>query len=106
MIVPLNHILLLSTFLFVMGMFCALTRRNLIMVLLGIEIMLNAAALAFVGSAMHWQQMEGQAMVLFILAVAATEVSVGLALIVAIYRRTGAIDPDVVMAPVKEGSTD
>ena len=102
MIVPLNHVLLLSTALFVMGMFCALTRRNLIMLLLGIEIMLNAAALAFVGSSLRWQQMEGQAMVLFILAVAATEVSVGLALIVAIYRQSGSIDPDVLLEPFGE----
>lgn len=104
MIVPLNHILILSAALFVMGMFCSLTRRNLIMVLLGIEIMLNAAALGFIASALQWQQLEGQAMVLFIMAVAATEVSVGLALIVAIYRRTGSTDPDVVLAPADEGT--
>ena len=95
MIVPFQHVLLLSALLFLMGMFCTLTRRNLIMLLLGVEIMLNAASVAFVGAALQWQQMEGQAMVIFILAVAATEVSVGLALIIAIYRRTGSIDPDV-----------
>ena len=72
MIVPLNHILLLSGLLFALGMFCILARRNLIMMLLGIEIMLNAAAVAFVGASLHCQQMEGQAMVIFILAIAAT----------------------------------
>ena len=95
MIVPLNHVLLLSAMLFALGMFCSLARRNLVMILLGIEIMLNAAALAFVGAALHWQHLDGQAIVLFILAVAATEVSVGLALVVAIYCRTGSIDPDI-----------
>lgn len=95
MMVPFHHILLLSSVLFLMGMFCLLTRRNVIMMLLGVEVMLNAASVAFVGAALRWQQMEGQAMVIFILAVAATEVSVGLALMIAIYRRTGSIDPDV-----------
>ena len=95
MIVPFRHVFLLSGLLFVLGMFCTLARRNLIMMLLGVEIMLNAAAVAFVGSALRWQQMEGQAMVIFILAIAATEVSVGLAAIIAIYKRTGSVDPDV-----------
>ena len=95
MIVPLNHILLLSALLFTLGMFCTLARRNLIMMLLGIEIMLNASAVAFVGAALQWQQMEGQAFVIFILAIAATEVSIGLAAILIIYRRTGSVDPDM-----------
>lgn len=104
MIVPMNHVLLLSAVLFALGMICTLTRRNLVMILLGIEIMLNAAALAFVGAALHWQQVDGQAVVLFVLAVAATEVSVGLALVVAVYRRTGSIDPDVqLLDPLEKG---
>jgi NADH-quinone oxidoreductase subunit K len=102
-IVPLNAILLLSGLLFALGMFCILARRNLIMMLLGIEIMLNAAAVAFVGAALHWQQMEGQAMVIFILAVAATEVSIGLAAILVIYRGTGSIDPT--LDTMKAGGT-
>jgi NADH-quinone oxidoreductase subunit K len=104
MIVPYRHVMLLSGLLFTLGMFCTVTRRNLIMILLGVEIMLNASSVAFVGSALRWQQMEGQALVIFILAVAATEVSVGLALIVAIYRRTGSIDPDVGWPQAKEGN--
>jgi NADH-quinone oxidoreductase subunit K len=74
-------------------MFCAVARRNLIMIVLGIEIMLNAASIAFVGAALRWQDLDGQAFVLFILAVAATEVSVGLAIIVYGFRRTGSFDP-------------
>jgi NADH-quinone oxidoreductase subunit K len=76
-----------------MGIFCVLVRRNLIMILLGVEIMLNAAAIAFVGAALRWHHLEGQVIVLFILAVAAAEVSVGLVLIVCAYRRTDSVDP-------------
>lgn len=93
MIVPYNHLLVLAGILFLMGMFCAVTRRNLIMILLGLEIMLNAAAIAFVGAALRWGHLEGQVMAIFILAIAAAEVSIGLALIVCAYRRMGTVDP-------------
>jgi NADH-quinone oxidoreductase subunit K len=95
MIVPFNHVLLLTGILFLIGMFCAVTRRNLIMILIGFEIMLNAVSIAFVGGALRWHDMEGQVFVLFILAVAGAEVSIGLALIVCAYRRTGSVDPRV-----------
>ena len=93
MIVDFNHVLLLAAILFFMGMFCTIVRRNLIMILLGVEIMLNAVSIAFVGSALRWQHLEGQAFVLFIFAIAGAEVSVGLALIICAYRRTGSVDP-------------
>jgi NADH-quinone oxidoreductase subunit K len=93
MIAPFSHVLILAGVLFLLGMFCAVARRNLIMIVLGIEIMLNAASIAFVGAALRWQDLDGQAFVLFILAVAATEVSVGLAIIVYGFRRTGSFDP-------------
>lgn len=92
-VVPYSHVLLLAGALFLLGMFCAVARRNLIMILLGLEIMLNAAAVAFIGTALRWQNMEGQAIAIFILAVAAAEVSIGLALIVYSYKRTGSVDP-------------
>ena len=92
MIVPYGHVLLLAGLLFVLGLVCAVARRNLVMVLLGVEIMLNAAGIAFVGAALRWQQLEGQVFVLFIMTIAAAEVSVGLALIVRAYRRTGSIE--------------
>ncbi len=95
MIVPFGHVLILAGILFFMGIFCAVVRRNLIMIVLGVEIMLNAASIAFVAAALRWHHLEGQVFVLFILAVAAAEVSVGLALIVYAYRRTGSFDPDV-----------
>jgi NADH-quinone oxidoreductase subunit K len=93
MIAPLGHLLLLAGALFLIGMLCVLMRRNLIMILLGLEVMLNGAAVAFIGAASRWEQIEGQALSLLILAVAAAEVSVGLALIISIHRRSGSIDP-------------
>lgn len=93
MIVPFGHVLILAGILFLMGIFCAIVRRHLIMIVLGVEIMLNAASIAFVGAALRWQHLEGQAFALFILAVAAAEVSIGLALIIYAYRKTGSFDP-------------
>lgn len=92
MIVPYPHVLALAGLLFLMGMFCLMVRRNLIMMVLGLEIMLNASAIAFVGAALRWQHLDGQAVAIFIIAVAAAEVSIGLGLIVWIYRRTGTVD--------------
>lgn len=93
MIVPFSHVLLLAALLFLLGMGCVVCRRNLIMILLGVEIMLNAATIAFIGAALKWQHMEGHAFVIFIMAIGAAEVSVGLALIVALYRRKTSMDP-------------
>jgi len=94
MIVPLSHVFLLAGVIFSMGLVCIVAHRNLIMTLIGVEVMMNAAAIVFVAAALRWQLMEGQVFMLFILAVAAAEVSVGLALIVSAYRRTGSLDPD------------
>jgi len=94
MIVPFGHILVLAAVLFTLGAVCACTRRNLIMVVIGVEIMLNAAGLAFVGGSLRWQQLPGQAFVVFLLAIAAAEVAVGLALTYYSFRRTGSLDPD------------
>ncbi len=93
MIVPFGHVLIVAGILFLMGIFCAVVRRNLIMVVLGVEIMLNSVSIIFVAAALRWQDLEGQVFVLFNIAVAAAEVSVGLALIVHAYRRTGSFDP-------------
>ncbi|MBT8365226.1 MAG: NADH-quinone oxidoreductase subunit NuoK [Deltaproteobacteria bacterium] len=94
MIVPFNHILVLAGLLFLMGTLCVVVRRSLIMILLGVEIMLNAASIILVGASLLWQNLEGQAVVLFIFAIAAAEVSVGLAFIVWAYRRAGTVDPE------------
>jgi NADH-quinone oxidoreductase subunit K len=94
MIVPYSHVLILAALLFLMGAACAASRRNLIMILVGVEVMLNAAALAFVAASLRWQHLDGQAFVIFIFAVAASEVAVGLALIVQAQRRTGSVRAD------------
>jgi NADH-quinone oxidoreductase subunit K len=94
MIVPYSHILILASLLFLMGAVCAVARRNLIMILVGVEIMLNAAALAFVAASLRWQHLDGQAFVIFIFAVAAAEVAVSLALIVHAQRSTGSVMAD------------
>lgn len=90
---PFGYVLALAGIVMALGMVCAVARRNLIMILLGVEVMLNGAAIAFIGAALRWQQLEGQAFVLFIIAIAAAEVSLGLALIVYLYHRTGSLDP-------------
>ena len=95
MIVPYSHVLLLSSLLFLIGFAGVVVRRNLVMMLLGMEVMLNAGAIAFIGGALRWHHLEGQMFVLFILTVAAAEVSIGLALILCIYRWKGTVDPDV-----------
>jgi NADH-quinone oxidoreductase subunit K len=92
--IPFGYVLALSGIVVVLGMICATARRNLIMMLLGVEVMLNGAAIAFIGAALRWQQLEGQAFVLFIIAIAAAEVSLGLALIVYLYHCTGSLNPE------------
>jgi len=93
-IVSLSQMLLLALVLFLMGAACAMTRRNLIMILIGVEVMLNAAGIALVAGAMRWQQLDGQITVLFVMTVAAAEVAVGLALIVTMQRRTRSVNAD------------
>jgi NADH-quinone oxidoreductase subunit K len=94
MIVPYGHVLVLAVILFLLGAACAIARRNLLMILIGVEVMLNASALAFIGASLKWRQLDGQAFVIFIFAVAAAEVAVGLALIVYSQRRTGRLNAD------------
>jgi NADH-quinone oxidoreductase subunit K len=89
-----DHGLALSAILFCLGFFGVLVRRNIIFVLLSIEIMLNAAGLAFVVAGSRWGRPDGQVMFIFILAVAAAEVSVGLALVLQLYHRFKTIDAD------------
>ena len=84
--------LIISTVLFMIGLGGVLFRRNLIFILMSVEIMLNAAGLAFVFAGSYWGMAEGQIMFIFILAVAAAEVSVGLALVILVHRRYKTLD--------------
>lgn len=86
--------ILLAGILFLIGLIGFLVRRNIIFMLLSIEIMLNSAGLVFVIAGSHWLQADGQAMFIFILTVSAAEVSVGLALILQMYHRFRTLDAD------------
>lgn len=86
--------LVLSGILFALGLTGVLIRRNIIFILMSIEIMLNAAGLAFVVAGARWQQPDGQVMFIFILAMAAAEVSVGLALVLQFFRTFRTLDTD------------
>ena len=85
--VGLEHYLVVSTLLFCLGVLGVIMRRNLLVMYMGLELMLNAANLALVAFSRFNNNLNGQIMVFFIITVAAAEVSVGLALIVALYRK-------------------
>src|SRR6185312_4617559 len=89
-----GNALLLAAILFVLGLIGLLTRRNVIFTLMSIEVMLNAAGLAFVAAGARWGQADGQVMFLFILAMAAAEVSVGLALVLRLHRLYKSVNID------------
>ena len=94
--VLLHHGLLVAGGLFAIGLVGVLVRRNLLFQLLSIEIMLNAAGLAFVIAGARWGEADGQVMFIFILVMAAAEVAVGLALLLRVSRRVGNLDGDSV----------
>jgi len=87
-----NTVLIVAVILFVLGLIGVLTRKNIIFMLLSVEIMLNAAGLAFVAAGSKWQQADGQVMFLFIVSMAAAEVSVGLALVMQAYHQHKTLD--------------
>lgn len=93
--IPFEHGLILAAILFVIGMVGLLTRRNIVFVLMSLEIMLNACGLAFIVASARWEHAEGQVMFLMILTLAAAEVAVGLGLIIQLYRRFHTVDIDV-----------
>jgi len=90
----LNHYLVVSALLFSLGLCGVLARRNLIVIYMSLELMLNAANLALVAFSRFNENLNGQVMVFFIITVAAAEVAVGLALIVALYRKRRTADVD------------
>jgi len=87
-----NTVLIVAAVLFVLGLIGVLTRKNIVFMLISVEVMLNAAGLAFVAAGSKWQQPDGQVMFLFILAMAAAEVSVALALVLQIYHQHKTMD--------------
>lgn len=92
--IPMEHGLILAALLFALGLVGLIVRRNFIFMLMSIEVMMNAAALAFVVAGSRWGQPDGQIMFILILSLAASEASVGLALVFQLYRRYHSIDVD------------
>ena len=92
--IPMETGLLLAGVLFMLGLISVMIRRNIIFMLISVEIMLNAAGLAFIVAGSHWAQPDGQIMFIFILTMAAAEVSVGLALILQIYHQLKTLNSD------------
>lgn len=92
--VPVSYYITLSVILFTIGSLGVLIRRNAIVIFMSVELMLNAANLAFVAYATVYEALSGQVFVFFVITVAAAEVAVGLALIVAIFRTKFSIDVD------------
>ena len=93
--IPLNQVLILAAMLFTVGLVGLLVRRNVFFMLMSIEIMLNSAGLAFIVAGARWGQPDGQVMFLFIITMAAAEVSIGLALILRLYQQFKTLDVDV-----------
>jgi NADH-quinone oxidoreductase subunit K len=99
--VPVSYYLIVSAVLFTIGALGVLTRRNALVVFMSIELMLNAANLAFVAFARTFNSFDGQLFVFFVMTVAAAEVAVGLSMIVVIFRTKNSIDVDQ-MSSLKE----
>jgi len=90
--IPLETQLLIAGILFTIGLVGLLVRRNLLFMLMSLEIMMNAASFAFIAAGARWMQPDGQVMFIFILTVAAAEVSVALALVIQMYKHFKTVD--------------
>ena len=93
--VPIEHGLLLAAILFCLGLLGVLVRRNIIFVLMSMEVMFNAVGLAFISAGSRWAEADGQIMFMLVLTLAAAEVAVGLALVLQLYKRFKTLDLDV-----------
>jgi NADH-quinone oxidoreductase subunit K len=92
--ITLNHYLVLSALLFVIGTTGVFLRRNVITVLLSIEIMLNAVNLTFIAAGRQFASVDGQVIVFFVITVAAAEAAVGLAIVIALFRHRELLNPE------------
>ncbi|MFB5945683.1 NADH-quinone oxidoreductase subunit NuoK [Albibacterium profundi] len=93
--VPLNHYILFCSLIFAVGVIGVLTRRNVIVIMMSVELMLNAVNLLLVAFSVFHGDASGQVFVFFIMALAAAEVAVGLAIIMMVYRNTRSIDINI-----------
>ena len=94
--VPLETQLIFAGILFLIGLIGLLVRRNMIFMLMSIEIMFNSAGMVFIMASTHWKQPDGQVMFIFILSVTAVEVAIALALILQVYQHYKTLDADAV----------
>ena len=92
--VPIEHVLALAGLLFLLGLIGVLVRRNVMFLLMSLEVMMNAAGLAFIAAGARWAAPDGQIMFMFILALAAAEVAVALGIVVQLARRFESLDVD------------
>jgi NADH-quinone oxidoreductase subunit K len=93
-VIPLSHYLIVSAILFAIGTAGVFLRRNLIVILLSIEIMLNAVNLTFVAFGRYLGNVDGQIIVFFVMTVAAAEAAVGLAIVIALFRHRESLNPE------------
>lgn len=92
--VPIEHGFIVAAILFALGLTGVMVRRNILFMLISLEVMMNAAALAFVLAGSRWAQADGQVMFIMILTLAAAEASIGLAIMLQLYRRKHSLDID------------
>jgi NADH-quinone oxidoreductase subunit K len=92
--IPMEHGLAVSAVLFVLGLAGVMVRRNVLFMLMSLEVMMNAVGLAFIVAGSRWAQADGQIMFILVLTLAAAEASVGLAILLQLYRRFHTLDVD------------
>lgn len=92
--IPMSHGLILAGILFAIGLCGVMVRRNFLFMLMSLEIMMNAAALAFIVAGSRWVNPDGQVMFIFILTLAAAEAAIGLAILLQFYHKRGHLDVD------------
>lgn len=89
-----SHYIVLSALIFAIGLFGVVTRKNAVVILMGLELMLNAANLAFVAFSRHHGNLQGQVFTFFVIAVAAAEAAVALSILIALFRLKGSVTLD------------
>ena len=97
--IPMEHGLILAAILFCLGLVGLMLRRNMLFVLMSLEVMMNATALAFVVAGSRWVQADGQIMFILVITLAAAEASIGLAILLQLYRRFHTLDIDAASVP-------
>ena len=92
--IPLEHGLAIAAVLFCLGLLGLMVRRNILFMLMSLEVMMNAAGLAFVVAGSRWEQPDGQIMFILVITLAAAEAAIGLAILLQLYRRFNTLDVD------------